>query len=135
MNNTKTKQPGGFYVLFLTEMWERFNFYLANSLLVLYMNKSMGFGDKAALPCVVVSTGLFKAMPYALLNQLYKSKKQRKKTDGTFTLYYLSIQAGGLLPLFLGRFSAHYFGRHATFSTTAIGMLVGCATFFREKTF
>lgn len=181
-----TKQPGGFYVLFLTEVWERFGFYLMNSLLILYLTKAMGYSDKTAytafaafsallyitpaiggyladhfmgyrralsfgagmmaagyttlampfhhamfpaLALIVMGNGFFKAMPYALLNQLYRSKAQRSKMDGAFTLYYLSIQMGGLAPLFLGGFAVHYFGWHITFGAAAVGMVVGCFTF------
>ena len=187
-----TKQPGGFYVLFLTEMWERFGFYLMNSLLILYLTKSMGYGDKTAytafaafsallyitpavggyladhfmgyrralqfgavmmtvgyaalalpfhyaifpaLALVVIGTGFFKAMPYALLNQLYRSEAQRSKMDGAFTLYYLSIQIGGLAPVFFGGYAVRYFGWHVTFSAAALGMLVGYLTFRTGKRF
>lgn len=43
------KHPRGLYVLFATEMWERFSFYTMLSLLVLYMkNPEQGFGWSTA---------------------------------------------------------------------------------------
>lgn len=42
------KQPKALFVLFLTEMWERFSFYGMRSLLVLYIVTQLNWGDKAA---------------------------------------------------------------------------------------
>ncbi|HMT78458.1 MAG TPA: oligopeptide:H+ symporter, partial [Saprospiraceae bacterium] len=39
--NTKTKHPKGLWVLFGTEMWERFNFYGMRALLTLFMVNSL----------------------------------------------------------------------------------------------
>ena len=35
--STKQKHPPGLYVLFLTEMWERFSYYGMRAILVLYL--------------------------------------------------------------------------------------------------
>lgn len=43
-NNTQTKHPKGLMVLFFTEMWERFGFYLMLGIFVLYMNDSVENG-------------------------------------------------------------------------------------------
>ncbi|MBT7371533.1 MAG: MFS transporter, partial [Gammaproteobacteria bacterium] len=40
--------PRGLYVLFATEMWERFSYYGMRALLILYLTKHFLFGDKAA---------------------------------------------------------------------------------------
>ncbi len=40
--------PKGLYVLFFTEMWERFSFYLMIALLALYMTEHLGFADARA---------------------------------------------------------------------------------------
>ena len=37
------KQPQGLYLLFMTEMWERFSYYSLRALLILYLTKSMLF--------------------------------------------------------------------------------------------
>lgn len=33
----KTKQPTGLWLLFMTELWERFSYYAMRSILILYM--------------------------------------------------------------------------------------------------
>ena len=40
--------PRGLFVLFLTEMWERFSYYGMRALLILYLTKHFLFGDKDA---------------------------------------------------------------------------------------
>lgn len=42
---TKTKHPKGLWVLFGTEMWERFNFYGMRALLTLFLINSLGFQE------------------------------------------------------------------------------------------
>src|SRR6185503_2289437 len=39
----KERHPGGLYILFATEMWERFGFYTAASIMTLYLQRG-GFG-------------------------------------------------------------------------------------------
>lgn len=188
--NDQAKQPGGFYVLFLTEMWERFGFYLVTALLVLYLTKALGYSDAAAyttfagfsailyitpmlggyiadhimgyrrtlmlgsilltfgyaillipetwgvflaLAFVIIGMGFFKSMPYALLNQLYKSDEQRRKIDSAFTLYYLAIQIGSIPPVLVGGFLVHAIGWHPTLAIASIGMLIGALTFFMGR--
>ena len=41
--NTQKGHPKGLYVLFATEMWERFNFYGMRAILVLFMTKALLF--------------------------------------------------------------------------------------------
>ncbi len=44
MNNTeKLKHPGGLYLLFFTEMWERFSFYGMQAVFYLYMIQALSF--------------------------------------------------------------------------------------------
>lgn len=42
---TATKHPKALPFFFLTEMWERFGFYIVQGLLVLYLTKAFGFSD------------------------------------------------------------------------------------------
>jgi len=44
----RRKQPRGLYVLFMTEMWERFGFYTMFSLFVLYLTQEVGLSDDDA---------------------------------------------------------------------------------------
>jgi proton-dependent oligopeptide transporter, POT family len=46
MSEIKTSHPKGLYVLFATEMWERFNYYGMRAILILFMTKALLF-DKA----------------------------------------------------------------------------------------
>jgi POT family proton-dependent oligopeptide transporter len=55
-----TKHPKGLYVLFATEMWERFSFYSMLALFTLYLRHSTeGFGWTAAEATTLYSTYLF----------------------------------------------------------------------------
>lgn len=59
----KLKHPNGLFVLFFTEMWERFSYYGMRALLVLYMTKALFF-DKAYASNVYGSyTGLVYLTP------------------------------------------------------------------------
>jgi len=68
-NKAKLKQPRELYILFFTEMWERFNYYGMRALLVLYMvydlfvNKR-GFGDTQAYAIYAAYGALVYATPY-----------------------------------------------------------------------
>ncbi|HEX2237305.1 MAG TPA: MFS transporter, partial [Gammaproteobacteria bacterium] len=44
----KTGHPRGLYVLFFTELWERFSFYGMRALLVLYLTKALLLSDDQA---------------------------------------------------------------------------------------
>jgi POT family proton-dependent oligopeptide transporter len=55
--------PRGLYVLFTTEMWERFSFYGLRALLVLYLTKAIGFDRRAALNIYAIYTGLIYLTP------------------------------------------------------------------------
>lgn len=54
--------PKGLYVLFMTEMWERFSYYGMRALLILYLTKHFLFGDKAA----GLLYGSYAALVYAM---------------------------------------------------------------------
>jgi POT family proton-dependent oligopeptide transporter len=57
MAATTEKHPRGLYVLFGTEMWERFSFYTVNAMLALYLRDTVqGFGFSNARSAGVVST-------------------------------------------------------------------------------
>lgn len=46
LSETKKSHPKGLYVLFTTEMWERFNFYGMRALLTLFLVNALAFSDK-----------------------------------------------------------------------------------------
>jgi POT family proton-dependent oligopeptide transporter len=51
-------QPRALPYLFLTEMWERFGFYVVQGLLVLYMSRAFGFSDDQSYTIQGLFTGL-----------------------------------------------------------------------------
>ncbi|MFI5456945.1 MAG: peptide MFS transporter [Isosphaerales bacterium] len=55
--------PPGLYVLFTTEMWERFSFYGMRALLVLYLTKAIGLERPDALNIYAIYTGLIYLTP------------------------------------------------------------------------
>lgn len=55
--------PKGLYVLFFTEMWERFSYYGMRALLILYLTKHFLFGDRDAGLIYGSYTSLVYAMP------------------------------------------------------------------------
>ena len=55
--------PLGLYVLFFTELWERFNFYGMRALLIFYMTKWFMFDDKFASTSYGAINGLIYATP------------------------------------------------------------------------
>lgn len=56
----RSSQPPVLPYLFLTELWERFGFYVVQGLLVLYLTKSFGLSDTESYTI----TGLFSAIVY-----------------------------------------------------------------------
>lgn len=58
--NPFKNHPKALPYLFLTEMWERFGFYVVQGMLVLYMSKGFGFSDDHSY----IITGVFSALAY-----------------------------------------------------------------------
>ena len=55
-----TKQPPALPIMCLTEMWERFGFYIVQGLLVLYMTEYYGYSDNKSYGIL----GAFTALAY-----------------------------------------------------------------------
>src|SRR6187401_1630061 len=55
--------PRGLYVLFATEMWERFNYYGMRAILILFMTKALIFSDDFASNLYGSYTGLVYLTP------------------------------------------------------------------------
>jgi POT family proton-dependent oligopeptide transporter len=58
--DTLTYHPKALYFLSLTEMWERFGFYVVQGLLILYMTRYFGFSDNTSYTIL----GIFSAFVY-----------------------------------------------------------------------
>jgi POT family proton-dependent oligopeptide transporter len=63
MSETKTSHPRGLYVLFATEMWERFNYYGMRAILVLFMTKALLYDKVFASNLYGSYTGLVYLTP------------------------------------------------------------------------
>lgn len=60
MKKIASKHPKALPFLFLTEMWERFGFYVVQGMLVLYMTQGYGFSDDQSYTIL----GVFSALAY-----------------------------------------------------------------------
>ena len=60
---TPEGHPKGLYVLFFSEMWERFCYYGMRALLILYLVKSLAIGDNDAFLIYGAYTGLVYVAP------------------------------------------------------------------------
>jgi proton-dependent oligopeptide transporter, POT family len=63
MSATTQKHPKGLYVLFATEMWERFNYYGMRAILVLFLTKALFFDKVFASQVYGSYTGLIYLTP------------------------------------------------------------------------
>src|SRR6185436_14699794 len=69
MSKTDTKHPRGLYVLFMTEMWERFGYYLMVGIFLLYLidpisHGGLGFPLRKALDIVGTYVALVYLAPF-----------------------------------------------------------------------
>jgi POT family proton-dependent oligopeptide transporter len=103
-------QPRGLYILFFTELWERFSFYGMNTLLVLYATGHLGFSDAKASTIQGTYSSLVFATP--ILGGLLADKWLGYKR--TIILGGLLMMAGHIL-MAVDRLPAFY---------TALGLLI-----------
>ncbi len=182
------KQPRVLYLLFFTELWERFGFYTVQTIIMLYMTKALGMTDQKAnmlyaafssllyltpivggyladrylgfqrainiggllfvvayvvtsfrsesmfflgLSILICANGFFKPNVSSIVGELYGKDDPRR--DGGFTLFYMGINVGAIIPpLIAGSLVTHY-GWHAGFLLAAVGMVLGQITFLFGK--
>jgi proton-dependent oligopeptide transporter, POT family len=188
MNRVRQGQPKGLYLLFFTELWERFGFYMVQTILVLYMSKGLNYSDSSSyllygafssmlyltpvlggfiadkfigfrqsiilgailfvfgyavmsipnesalflgLSIVIIGNGFFKPNVSSIVGDLYSADDPRR--DGGFTLFYMGINIGSLLPpIFAGALVAAYtYG--SGFLVASVGMIVSIITFLAGK--
>ena len=84
-----------------------------------------------ALGLVCVGNGLFKANPASLLSKCYEENDPR--LHGAFTLYYMAINLGSIVALFVGPALSSQFGYPYAYLTSFIGILLGLANYFFQK--
>lgn len=173
-------QPKGLYLLFFTELWERFGFYTLQTIIILYMTKALLMGDVKAnllyaafssllyltptiggyladrylgfqraimigglmfiigylvcssenqdvfflgLSILICANGFFKPNVSSIVGELYKENDPRR--DGGFTLFYMGINIGALIPPLIAGALVIKYGWHAGFFLAAAGMAIG----------
>ena len=181
--------PTGLFVLFFTEMWERFSYYGMRAILLLFLidkiNGGMGLNEAEggaiygiytasvyllSLPggwiadnllgqrksiwyggiiimlghiilafpagtalfytglCVVaLGTGLLKPNISTLVGELYPEGGARK--DAAFSIFYMGINLGSLLGIFIVGYLGQKVGWHYGFGAAAVAMGLGIITF------
>jgi POT family proton-dependent oligopeptide transporter len=182
------KQPSGLYLLFFTELWERFGFYTIQTIIILYMTRGLLMADKNAnllygafssllyltpmlggyladrylgfqraitiggvlfivayllsafhsqsmfflgLGFLVCANGLFKPNVSSIVGELYHENDSRR--DGGFTLFYMGINIGSLIPPLIAGVLVARHGWHSGFILAAIGMMIGQIIFMLGK--
>jgi POT family proton-dependent oligopeptide transporter len=77
---------------------------------------------------LVLANGLFKPNVSSIVGELYEKNDPRR--DGGFTIFYMGINIGALIPpLILGWLVSHV-GWHSGFLLAAFGMFISLATFW-----
>jgi POT family proton-dependent oligopeptide transporter len=118
--------PAGLFVLFFTEMWERFSFYGMRALLVLYMTKYLLFEPNRAA----------EVLGYNQLEYFLKS------IFGVMNIQQMSSQIYGLYtgfvyftPFFGGVIADKFWGQHKTVYLGGLLMAIGHFLMASEKLF
>lgn len=182
--------PRGLFVLFFTEMWERFSYYGMRAILFLYLTKSasegaLGLDEKSGgaimglymasvylltlpggwiadnilgqkkaiwwggivimighvilaipgstyvfflgLAFVAVGTGLLKANISSIVGELYP--EGGAKRDAAFSIFYLGINLGAFLGMFIVGYLGEKVGWHYGFGAAAFAMFFGLINF------
>jgi proton-dependent oligopeptide transporter, POT family len=177
-------QPRGLYLLFFTELWERFGFYTLQTIIILYMTKALMMSDSKAyllygtfssmlyltpviggyladrylgfqraiiiggilfvlgyaltaipsdsmfflgLSVIIIANGLFKPNISSIVGDLYRPGDARR--EGGFTLFYMGINLGSLIPPLITGMLVSMYGWHFGFLLAALGMAVGLVIF------
>ncbi len=83
------------------------------------------------LSTLIVANGLFKPNVSSIVGTLYGEDDPRR--DGGFTIFYMGINIGSLIPPLIAGAIVVSFGWHAGFLLAAIGMTIGLITFLLGK--
>ncbi len=128
-SNQNTNHPKGLYILFSTEMWERFNYYGMRAILVLFMTKALMFDKTLASQLYGSYTSLIYLTPLIggfMADRYWGNKK--------------SIIAGGLtmaLGEFILFFCASVYDTNSSLSTflffSGLGFMIAGNGFFKPN--
>lgn len=181
-------QPKSLYLLFFTELWERFGFYTIQAIIILYMTKALLMSDQHAnllyaamssllyltptiggfiadrylgfqrsitiggvlfiiaylvaafqnqslfflgLSILICANGFFKPNVSSIVGELYQKNDPRR--DGGFTIFYMGINVGALIPPLIAGALVLKYGWHSGFIVAAIGMAIGQIIFMFGK--
>lgn len=96
---------------------------------------ALAFADKQrvfwALGLVCVGNGLFKANPSSLLAKCYDENDPR--LHGGFTLYYMAINLGSMVALFVGPTLSSNLGYSYAYFVSFIGLILGLANYWFQR--
>ncbi|WHN64915.1 oligopeptide:H+ symporter [Cysteiniphilum sp. QT6929] len=81
-----------------------------------------------AMSLICIGTGLFKSNPSSLLAKCYP-QDDGNRLHNAFTLFYMAINIGSMLGLFIVPTLAHNFGYSAAFSAAVIATFLSLLTF------
>ncbi len=84
-----------------------------------------------ALGLICVGSGLFKANPSNLLAKAYSENDPR--LHGGFTLYYMAINLGALVALFVGPTLSSHYGYSYAYFASFVGMLFGLLNYGLQR--
>lgn len=84
-----------------------------------------------ALGLICVGNGLFKANPSNLLAKCYEPNDQRLHAG--FTLYYMAINVGSMIALFIGPIIATNYGYAYTYFMSGIGLILGLINYCLQR--
>lgn len=113
--SVKAKHPRGLYVLFFTEMWERFGYYLMIGIFFLYLTDTVGHGGRGLDTAAAVSiVGTYVALIYltpfigGLIADRYIGYAKSIFIGGLLLAlgYFLIALNGSDVVMYLGLFSA-----------------------------
>jgi POT family proton-dependent oligopeptide transporter len=104
----KVKHPAGLRVLFLTEMWERFGFYLMLGILFLYMTDQLkgglGFGDSSANDIYGTYLALVYLTPFVgglLADRIFGYRKTIIAGGALMAMGYLTLAVPGEMAFYI----------------------------------
>jgi POT family proton-dependent oligopeptide transporter len=80
------------------------------------------------LSFVVLGNGLFKPNVSGLLGDLYEPNDGRR--DGGFTLFYMGINIGAMIPPLLSGFLIDHFGWRVAFLSAMVALVIGVSIFW-----
>lgn len=84
-----------------------------------------------ALGLICVGNGLFKANPASLLSKCYE--KDDPRLHSAFTLYYMAINLGSIVALFIGPALSSKFGYPYAYFASFIGILLALVNYFFQR--